>query len=109
MILKWTKSINRVVLSAVCITYCALQLNADTIQSGFRMPVEWRIGVETGAGYVPGTNGFLKGENPGGKTINSSLTGALRAGFSFNSVPKAAAAGVILPPFFRYFKVSSII
>ena len=30
-------------------------------------------------------------------------------GFRFNTVPSAAAAAVILPPFFRYFKVSTVI
>lgn len=92
MISKWTKSISRVAVSAVCITYCALHLSADTIPSGFRMPAQWRIGVEAGAGYVPGTNEFLKGENREGKTINSNLHGALRADFSFNS---ASAEGML--------------
>ena len=32
-----------------------------------------------------------------------------RTGFRFRTVPIAAAAGVSLPPFFRYFKVSTVI
>ena len=33
----------------------------------------------------------------------------VRTGFKRRSVPSAAAAGVILPPFFRYFNVSTVI
>ena len=32
----------------------------------------------------------------------------VRTGFKRRSVPSAAAAGVILPPFFRYFNVSTV-
>jgi len=61
---------------------------ADTIPSAFDRPLRWRLGAEAFAGYVPGSNGFLKGGNSAGKRINSSLSGAVRADFSFGGGTK---------------------
>lgn len=57
---------------------------ADTIPSGFSRPVEWRIGAEVALEGVPGTDRFLKGNNPEEKRINTTFAADLRAGFSFN-------------------------
>lgn len=58
-------------------------IHADTIPGMFSRPVEWRLGAELSPAWVPGTNGFLKGNNPQGKHINSTFSGDIRADFSF--------------------------
>lgn len=55
----------------------------DTVPNGFSRPLSWRVGLELSPAFVPGTNGFLRGDNPDGKRVNTSLGGALRADFSF--------------------------
>lgn len=56
----------------------------DTVPSAFSRNLQWRIGAEINPAWVPATNGFLKGNNPELKKINSGLSGDLRADFSFN-------------------------
>lgn len=70
-------------VAAVLLISC-IAAQADTIPSAFSRTPQWRIGTElTGAG-VPGSNTFLRGENPEGKRIGSRLAGDIRADFSFN-------------------------
>lgn len=58
--------------------------SADTIPSGFSLPLEWRIGAEAAPAFVPGTNQFLKGQNPLDMHVRTNLSGSLRADFSFS-------------------------
>ncbi len=73
-------------LCAVACIATTLPSRADSIAtaSGVRLPMEWRVGAELSPGCVPGTNSYLKGNNPSGMHINSSLSGAVRADFSYN-------------------------
>ena len=57
---------------------------SDSIPSGFSRPLGWRVGADIAAGWVPGTNGFVRGENPLDKRIGSALSADLRADFSFD-------------------------
>lgn len=57
---------------------------ADSIPTAFQRPAKWRIGAEVSPSWVPGTNGFLRGNNPLEKSITESLSGTVRADFSFN-------------------------
>ncbi len=59
-------------------------IKADTIPSGFSLPLEWRIAAEVSGAWVPGSNEYLRGMNALGRRIDSSFSGAVRAGFSFN-------------------------
>lgn len=80
------KSIIRISLLAAAIASCSFAYGAssDSIPDGFSMPMEWRTGVEVTPAWVPGTNDFLKGNNPEGKRISANLSGDIRADFSFN-------------------------
>ena len=62
--------------------------NADTIPSAFSRPVQWRIGAEISPAFVPGTSSYLKGDNPAGKSIDASMSVAVRADFSFSPVTR---------------------
>ncbi|MDE6479287.1 MAG: acyloxyacyl hydrolase [Muribaculaceae bacterium] len=57
---------------------------ADSIPGGFSLPLRWRAGVEMSSGWVPGTSSFMRGENPSGSCINSTLSGDARVGFSYD-------------------------
>lgn len=56
----------------------------DSVCTGFSRPLEWHIGTEVYGGYVPSTNGYLHGENPDNKTVDTSSGIDLRLGFSFD-------------------------
>ena len=74
-------------LSGVLLTFLFAAIGfasyADSIPSGFSNPLVWRLGAEVAPAWVPGTNGFLDGENPLGRNIRNNLSASLRAGFSF--------------------------
>ena len=53
------------------------------VESCFGSGLQWRVGAEMSPAYVPGTNVFLKGMNPEEKRISTSLSGGVRADFSF--------------------------
>lgn len=48
------------------------------------MSPQCSVGIEASPAWVPGTSGFLKGDNPEEKRINGGFSGGLRADFSFN-------------------------
>lgn len=56
---------------------------SDSIPSGFARPLQWHIETQVSPALVPGTNGFLQGDNPEGKKISSSFSGDIRADFRF--------------------------
>jgi hypothetical protein len=56
--------------------------NADSIDDAHGL--QWRVGVEFASAFVPNTNLYVSGTNALGKEINSCLSGAIRADFSFN-------------------------
>ncbi|MDE6547474.1 MAG: acyloxyacyl hydrolase [Muribaculaceae bacterium] len=72
-----------VIIFFACLCACS-GLASDSIPSGFSRIPEWRVGVEASPAWVPGTSGFLKGNNPDDKRIGSGLSGGVRADFSFN-------------------------
>ena len=83
MSMKW-KSKNKILL-AITLAASGIDANAsDTIPSAFSRPLEWRVGADISPACVIPTNGFLRGENPEGKRIKSSLTSSIRSDFSFN-------------------------
>lgn len=57
---------------------------ADTIPSGFSQSLEWHLGADVGGGWVTGTSAYLRGDNPLGRRIDSSMSGDIRADFSFS-------------------------
>lgn len=76
---------NNIRLLALGLLSIGINANAsDSISSGFSKPLEWSIGAEVSPAWVPHTNGFLKGVNSEGKTIDGSISGDLRADFSFS-------------------------
>ena len=77
---------NRTILAIALAVTAALQSRAsDPIPpSGFRSAPQWLIGAELSPAWVPGTNEFLKGNNPEEKRISPTLSGSVRAGFRFN-------------------------
>ena len=72
-----------VIILFACVCACS-GLASDSIPTGFSMSPEWRVGIEASPAWVPGTSGFLKGDNPEEKRINNGLSGGVRADFSFN-------------------------
>lgn len=62
---------------------CSSVAKADSIAAGFARPLQWHVGAQFTGAYVPGTNGFLRGDYPDGKKIDSSVGADVRAGFSF--------------------------
>ncbi len=83
MILQWIMN-RRLFTAAVLLTMIQIICAQDSIPSGFSKTPEWRIGVEVSPSCVLATNGFLKGNNPEEKRINSGFSGGVRADFSFN-------------------------
>ena len=65
------------------LTGCLTAVASDTIPPASPRSLQWRVGVEMNPAWVPGTNGFLKGENAEGKSIRSTFSGDIRADFSF--------------------------
>lgn len=78
------KMYSRILFLAATLLMLWLPAKADTIPSAFSRPVVWRIGAEVSPAWVPGTNGFLEGENSFGKSVRSTFSGALRADFRFH-------------------------
>lgn len=80
--------INRIVILSILITLNAGAISAassDTIPPHwFSRKPQFKVGFETTPAFVPGTNTFLRGNNPQDKRISASLSGAFRVGFSFN-------------------------
>lgn len=68
------------------------QISADSVLFRHEKPFIWRIGVEVQPSFVPGTNGYLKGENYLSKRIDAAFSGALRIDFSFNPTSREAAS-----------------
>lgn len=66
------------------ISACLCGNAGDTIPSGFKKPLTWRIGADITPGIIPGNNSFLRGNNPTGKDVRSSLSGGIKADFSFD-------------------------
>ncbi len=81
------KSRQFIARACVLLTACVsafLPVAADTIPGGFDRTPVWHAGVEAAGAYVPGTNIFLRGDNGAGRRIDKSMSGDIRAGFSFN-------------------------
>ena len=57
---------------------------ADSISVCQSLPFKWRAGLEMSSGWVPGTSSFIRGENPSGSSINSTMSGDARFDFSYN-------------------------
>lgn len=68
-----------------------MALPLDSLQLGFSRPLEWNIGVEAGAAFVPRTNQFLKGDNPQDKIIRANFSGSVKAAFKFSPDTKEGA------------------
>lgn len=69
-------------LGALALGFAATAAEPDS--TVVRAPMQWSVGLETMPALVPGTNGFLRGENPQGRRIGTSVAGALRADFRFS-------------------------
>lgn len=78
------RMLNKVYFAALAALAVSVPAAADSVPSGFSRPLEWRIGAEVSPSFVPGTNTFIRGENPLGRRIRGSLAGDLKAGFSFS-------------------------
>lgn len=77
---------NKTFITIYMLLFTALgAVASDSIPSWFTKTVQWRVGAELSAGWVPGTNGFVRGENPAEQRINGAFAGDIRADFSFNS------------------------
>lgn len=74
----------KILLLTLCAIFSAFPAFADSIPSGFSRPLVWGMGATAGGGYVPGTNGFLRGENPLEKHVDSNISGSLRGDFRFS-------------------------
>lgn len=90
----------RIAILSVVAAFCGCHslLAEDSIPSGFRMKPVWRFGAEVSPAFVPGTNAFLKGDNFWEKKINSTLSAALRADFSFHP---ASREGMLYPGLYQ--------
>jgi len=91
------KTINSL-FTVVAMLTMTLTAYADSIPSAFSRPPEWMVGAELSPAYVPGTNNFLKGDNPQGKRISTSFAGDIRAAFRFNSDTKE---GMLYPGLYQ--------
>ena len=79
-------STKRINLLAIILCLCAGSIFAqsDSIPSMFSRPMEWHIGAEVSPAWVPGSNVFLKGNNPLSESIDKTFSGSIRGSFSFN-------------------------
>lgn len=59
-------------------------VRADSIPLASSAPLVWRIGAELSPAHVPGSNHFLRGETPGTERVNTCLSAAVRADFSYD-------------------------
>lgn len=82
-----SKTINSL-FAVVAMLAITLTAYADTIPSGFSRPLEWNVGAQFSPAFVPGTNSFLKGNNPLEKRISASFSGDIRADFRFSPVTR---------------------
>lgn len=64
--------------------FCLSITASDFVPSGFSRPLHWNVGAELTPAWVPGSNGFLKGNNNAGKHINAAFSGSVRADFNFD-------------------------
>lgn len=86
-------------LAFTAITVLAMsQAKADTIPSPLAGPVQWRASVAVSPAFVPGTNSFLRGENPDESRISSALSSGIRLDFSFNP---ASREGMLYPELYQ--------
>lgn len=80
-------NMNKILISIIMLlTGCLAAAGYDTIPPP--RSLQWRIGAEMNPAWVPGTNGFLKGENAEGKSIRSTFSGDIRADFSFSPLSR---------------------
>lgn len=75
---------NNIWCAALAALFISFPTAADTIPSGFSRMPEWRIGAEVSPAAVPGTNTYLRGENPLDKRVRSSLSADIKADFKFS-------------------------
>ena len=69
-------------IAVVTLAAAPLICRADSVDAA---PLHWRIGLEGTAAGVPGTNAYLRGDNPSEQKISSYFGTALRGDFSFGS------------------------
>ena len=79
------KMLNKMCFAALAALAVSFPAVADSVPSGFSRPLEWRIWAEVSPSFVPGTNTFIRGENPIDRRIRGSFAADLKAGFSFSS------------------------
>ena len=72
-------------LGAMALGLSAAAAAPDSVATAAGAPLQWRVGVEALPAVVPGSNGFLRGDNLQGRRIGGSLSGSVRADFSFGS------------------------
>ncbi len=79
---------NKIIAFIITLSISSIAIVASdsipSIPSAFSRSVQWRIGAEFSPGWIPGTNGFLKGSNPEGKNIDATFSANVRSDFSFN-------------------------
>ena len=78
---------NNTILRLVSVTALLLAIftaKPGTIPDAFSGRLQWRARVSMSPAYVPGTNTFLKGENPNRKAIHGNLSANMSCDFSFN-------------------------
>ncbi|MDE5814468.1 MAG: hypothetical protein K2H72_09285 [Muribaculaceae bacterium] len=92
------KKISILLTLLIALMATQLVLAQDSIPPGFSRMPEWRVGIEATPSWVIPTGSFLKGDNPEGKNIRSGLSGAVRAGFSFNPNTRE---GVLYPGLYQ--------
>lgn len=75
---------NRISCFVSAMAFCLSITASDFVPSGFSRPLHWNVGAELTPAWVPGSNGFLKGNNNAGKHINAAFSGSVRADFNFD-------------------------
>lgn len=71
---------------------------SDTVSCGFARPFTWRVGIELNPAFVPGTNAFLRGDNPEQEKVNTGFGGDIRADFSF---ARNTREGILYPGLYQ--------
>ncbi|MCM1451894.1 MAG: acyloxyacyl hydrolase [Clostridium sp.] len=82
------KRLSYAIISLLCACAFASASSLDSIPPGFSRPLSWSVGAEGNPALIPGTCGFIKGDNPESKIIKSGFSGYLRADFSFAPTTK---------------------
>lgn len=72
------------ILSCAVITVAFSAVAGDAVPTGFSRPLQWRVGADIAPAWVPGTNIFLRGLNDDDRRIDASMSGNIRADFSFS-------------------------